>query len=217
MAEFYTTPTREQVVQWARAISKFHSVVIERSPSWLEGFATLARADLEATIAEQAKELTDLRLQCITDFGQYQEAHEKIAEQAKEIEDIKGGMAYRNSLVGRLESERDQLRKQIEELAEAIRVKDALLSEIAKQTPEKPNYWASRSQCERNSADAEDVLTIQPSPEILAARDQRVAEACAKLIVSDNGKCDSHVIASQLVCGEWRKYLLPSKNKWTAP
>ncbi len=49
-------------------------------------FATLARADLEATIAEQAKELTDLRLQCITDFGQYQEAHEKIAEQVKEID-----------------------------------------------------------------------------------------------------------------------------------
>lgn len=45
-----------------------------------------ARADLEEIIAEQAKELTDLRLQCITDFGQYQEAHEKIAEQAKEID-----------------------------------------------------------------------------------------------------------------------------------
>ena len=51
--------------------------------------STLARADLEATIAEQAKELTDLRLQCITDFGQYQEAHEKVAEQAKEIDRLK--------------------------------------------------------------------------------------------------------------------------------
>lgn len=55
------------------------------------------------------------------------------------------------------------------------------------------------------------------SPPNTADIEQRVAEACAKLIVSDNGKCDSHVIASQLVCGEWRKYLLPSKNKWTAP
>lgn len=55
------------------------------------------------------------------------------------------------------------------------------------------------------------------SPPNIEDIEQRVAEACAKLIVSDNGKCDSHVIASQLVCGEWRKYLLPSKNKWTAP
>ena len=48
---------------------------------------------------------------------------------------------------------------------------------------------------------------LQPSPEILEARDRRIAEACGKVVIADNGQCDAHVLASQLICGEWRKYL----------
>ena len=68
-----TTPTREQVVQW------MSNCGICAGLDHYVQFATLARADLEATIEE-------LRLQSITDFGQYQEAHERVAEQAKEID-----------------------------------------------------------------------------------------------------------------------------------
>ena len=174
-----TTPSKEQVAQWIRAEPTLDSELDLSDVGFRELVTVIgvARSDLEAIIAEQVKE----------------------------IEDIKGGMAYRNNLVGRLESERDQLRKQLEELAEAIRVKDALLSEIAKQTPEKPNYWSSCSQCERNSADAEDVLTIQPSPNILQARDQRVAEACAKMFDGDSEWVMD--IPKMIRSGKWRKYL----------
>lgn len=33
-----------------------------------------------------------------------------------------------------------------------------LIAEIAKQIPEKPDYWCSCSQCERNINDAEDII-----------------------------------------------------------
>lgn len=58
-----TTPTREQVVQWAKKVTV--DCVIDyysMSASELVTFSTLARADLEATIAEQAKEIEQMRL-----------------------------------------------------------------------------------------------------------------------------------------------------------
>ena len=68
-----TTPTRKQVVQWADD-SGFNSIddpyhnqieIADSGNLWitkrLETFSTLARADLEATIAEQAAELESLR------------------------------------------------------------------------------------------------------------------------------------------------------------
>lgn len=95
--------------------------------------------------------------------------------------------------------------KQLEEMAEAIRVKDALLSKIAKQTPEKPDYWSSCGQCERNISDAEEALTAPPYPEILAARDRRVAEAIAHWI-----RCGDHhgvITSADVLAGKWREYL----------
>ena len=44
----------------------------------------------------------------------------------------------------------------------------ALLGKIAKQKPEKPDYWSSCSQCGRNQSDAEDLaekLTAAPNKE----------------------------------------------------
>lgn len=32
---------------------------------------------------------------------------------------------------------------------------------VAKQTPEKPDYWSSCGQCERNTSDAEDLLEVE--------------------------------------------------------
>lgn len=51
-----TTPTREQVVQWAKQSGVvIYSQVETQTIGILTDFATLARADLEATIAEQLK------------------------------------------------------------------------------------------------------------------------------------------------------------------
>ena len=40
----------------------------------------------------------------------------------------------------------------------AIKVKDAFIEKVAKQTPEKPDYWSPCGQCERNSSEAEEAL-----------------------------------------------------------
>ena len=115
-----------------------------------------------------------------------------------------------------LEATIAQQAKQLAEMAEAIRVKDAVLSEIAKQTPEKPDYWSSCSQCERNISDAEEALTAPPYPEILAARDQRVAEAAFKAgaVWAWNATCLNEGLtvsddeaAREIRLGKWKEYL----------
>ena len=71
--------------------------------------------------------------------------------------------------------------------------------------------WEFHSSVQRHSVCKAENYTIplylHPSTKEVEARDERVAEACAKAVIADNGQCDSHVIASQLVCGEWRKYV----------
>lgn len=84
----------------------------------------------------------------------------------------------------------------IAQQAEAIRMKDAVLNRIML------NGWGLWA-----LTDIAEALAVQPSPEILQARDKRVAEACAKAVIAYNGQCDAHVLASQLICGEWRKHL----------
>lgn len=93
-----TKPTREQVVQWA--LGSGFSIGIEQvfavdGPTLvqctfgLEQFATLARADLEATIAEQAEIIKDLTTQdnkIIADLTAHVETMEGVlAEQAEAI------------------------------------------------------------------------------------------------------------------------------------
>ncbi len=59
----------------------------------------------------------------------------------------------------------------------------------------------------------ENALAIQHSPEILQARDERVAEACANLVnrfISGDGILNDtwvHEIEDAIRSGEWRKYL----------
>ena len=72
------------------------------------------QAELCKKLAEHAKELTDLRLQCITDFGQYQEAHEKIAEQAKEIEGITREKGIEHDTANAHMWKADELRQQLQ-------------------------------------------------------------------------------------------------------
>ena len=62
-----TAPTREQVVQWAtdsngQLVRGAHPGMVGFYPAALDNFATLARADLEATIAEQNEVITALQV-----------------------------------------------------------------------------------------------------------------------------------------------------------
>ena len=100
------------------------------------------------------------------------------------------------------EAENAALKEQCAQQAEAIRLKDAALEKIAC-IGNGDSHGNSIGNCL-----AIDALAIQPSPEILQARDELVAEACAKAVIAYNGgQCDAHVLASQLICGEWRKHI----------
>ena len=98
-----------------------------------------------------------------------------------------------------------ELQETIAQQAEALRVKDTLLSKIAQQTPEKPDYWSSCSQCEWNSSEAEDALAIQPSPDILRERDARLVERINRHLLDIGDNCSDDPlqhIANQIRNGE---------------
>ena len=148
-----TTPTREQVVQWmslARFDDKQCSAMTYDSGPYeittpkhaAEQLIVLARANLEATIAEQAK--------------------------------------------------------QLEEMAEAIRVKDEALARLI----DGVTFIYGERAAHGAILSAKEALSIQPSPEILAARDQRVAAAIAMWF-------DQHPltawIATHIRSGNWKE------------
>lgn len=59
--------------------------------------------------------------------------------------------AHACSEVAKVEAERDALRAEVERLR-------AFVQQISKQIPERPDYWNSCGQCERNSEDAKELL-----------------------------------------------------------
>ena len=97
-----------------------------------------------------------------------------------------------------------------EQQAEAIRVKDATLEKIA---------CIGNGDTHGNSIGnclAIDALALQPSPEILQDRDERVAEACALMchheahVMSahgDSGVEGANWCGSQIRNGGWKEYL----------
>lgn len=53
--------------------------------------------------------------------------------------------------------------KQRNELSAVVERQREFLAQVAKQIAEKPDYWSSCGQCERNSSDAEDLIEITPA------------------------------------------------------
>ena len=88
----------------------------------------------------------------------------------------------------------------IEEMAEAIRVKDEALEDVI--------GWLQMDDiAQRRSADkASKALALQPSTDILAARDQRAIEACCKVVDAHYDECEPW-IDSDMMRREWRKFL----------
>ena len=129
------------------------------------------------TIAQQADQIKQLRIEADFNFEQYQDA-------------------------GRLMFE---LKEITEQQVEAIRLKDeALLNLLSVIDSE------AYPTIQNNGYDA---VARQPSPEILQARDERVAAACANLVnrfISGDGILNDtwvHEIEEALRTNEWRKYL----------
>jgi hypothetical protein len=63
----------------------------------------------------------------------------------------------------------EELKQQLAEALAACKAKDAFIEKVAKQTPEKPDYWSPCGQCEHNSSEAEDLLAIHPDDSALKA------------------------------------------------
>lgn len=161
-----TTPTREQVAFTAHLTHWDKSYPI-RFDDFSAGY-NAARSDLEATIAEQAKQ----------------------TDQA-------------NNRFNKVRDTRNKLLEQIEEMAEAIRVKDEALEDVI--------GWLQMDDiAQRRSADkASNALALQPSTDILAARDNRVAEAISQLCdrMQDARNENGYGCAEAIRAGEWRKFL----------
>jgi hypothetical protein len=56
---------------------------------------------------------------------------------------------------------------------------------VAQQEPEKPDYWSSCSQCQRNIDDAEELLEAAPQPPALT--DERIMEIHREVLRGDAG------------------------------
>lgn len=75
------------------------------------------------------------------------------------------------------------------------------------------NYKLTKAECKAIN----EVLALQPSPEILEARDQRIAEACEKLCLHEASIAmsdgDTELAKGETWCasairnGEWKEYL----------
>ena len=77
--------------------------------------------------------------------------------------------ACRQMIEAKAVKENQELHNKLAAALAAIKVKDAFIERVAKQTPEKPDYWTPCGQCEHNTSEAEDLLAIQPDDSALKA------------------------------------------------
>jgi hypothetical protein len=103
---------------------------------------------------------------------------------------------------------RDQHETITQQAAVIEQMREALVGErdlrILGQSPECGQiHWESLREMRRGVyGNTDAAIATQPSPEILQARDERVAEACAKYL------CKMHMYdTAEAMLGEWRKYL----------
>ncbi len=112
-----------------------------------------------------------------------------------------------NATISDLSKYVSTLEETIAQQAEAIRLKDEALKYINRLDDDLDFLSQADYDVVSNA------LAIQPSPEILQARDERVAGACANLVnrfISGDGILNDtwvHEIEDEILSGEWRKYL----------
>ena len=196
-----TTLTREQVAQpslMARLDKQQRIDEILSNP--VEIFEKVR--NLETTIAEQAKEINEGAIQFL-------DLSAEICSLKKDVQHLQMALADTEALeLGAGERIAKQA-KQLQEMAEAIRVKDEALAAIATEPGcgcsfpcRCDNPTGNRIEIEARMDIASEALAIQPSPEILDERDQRVAEAIAVWF-------DQHPltawVATHIRSGKWKE------------
>lgn len=171
------------------------------------------------TLNERLQEAFDKRVfgTAMTSASDLLSAMTAIEQAEAENAALKEQVAQLESLVSRYskgmrENLAEALKGQetIAQQAEAIRMKDEALSLAMIGLDES---WEELNE-DRVEGMRKD-LAIQPSPEILQARDERVAEACMNAVkqlneTRYNNECDRSVTwecAIQISSGEWRKYI----------
>ena len=117
--------------------------------------------------------------------------------------------------------------KQLKEMAEAIRVQDEVLKKLIQHTPSQTipckgvkcrEWWCYSCNTEEDAeraiqevfddcAEAGKALSVQPSHGILAARDQRVAEAIAQWYADKGWLLDESFVAEAIRAGHWKEFL----------
>lgn len=135
-------------------------------------------------IASLKEQVAQLRIEADFNFEQYQDAGRLLCD----------------------------LQEITEQQAEAIRLKDDAL-ELESDAIKDLMEWCVKNIAKWHFPQYDDLsyaikkkekaLAIQPSPEILQARDERVAEACAKVL---DARWDD-VAAIETRSGEWKEYL----------
>lgn len=110
-----------------------------------------------------------------------------------------------STLLNNAERTIEALEETIAQQAEAIRLKDAALviAEIGSCTCCTKSYETKYHAEDCKFRLFGEALLLQPSPEILQARDERIAEACAKVVE----EYVENTTADLLRSGEWRKHV----------
>ena len=112
---------------------------------------------------------------------------------------------------------RDEFRKTLIEL-ESLKRELAMLvdfvTKVSTQTPEKPDYWSSCGQCERNSNEAEEIVsaTSQQSQQWLENKIADTYEDAANLCANIEGNACDTGMASQYDCARELLHLSASKR-----
>lgn len=95
-------------------------------------------------------------------------------------------------------SELVEVKAERDALAAVVERQREFLAQVAKQIAEKPDYWSSCGQCERNSSDAEDLIELTPATAlrlhdagVLGRLEKKLREAGAELPVEVKGTIES--------------------------
>ena len=165
-----------------------------RAADVLEHFATVSRADLVAENERlKALSVTNIMVDVVPGDGSGLEVYAKsvdevvnilseLGEKVEDLESVRAQLTVTRTALVAAEADNERLRK--------------FVDEVAKQTPEKPDYWSSCSQCEHNSSEADDLITQPRDDSALCEMIAEVYEECANV-------CESRAIPSIDSDDEW--------------
>lgn len=163
-----------------------------------------AAANYRQDAIEASKECDGLKEQVAQWETEYNGCSSLLNNAERTLETLEETIAQQADRIVELNKECNSHYETCQQQAEAIRLKDEALKHIASGV--KANGCLTTINYCIDIAD--EALAIQPSPEILQARDEQVAEACAKIV---NPSSLTYITRGDALTAirsnEWRKYL----------